>query len=217
MADTEQTLDSFTTKALANYDSIMAKINTTLTTEYDADRVTGDKYAMIVAQSIQLALSSSIDMVKQETLLDEQEELLQKQIAKLVADTTFVSTQTQELSDSVLYNNRIKAIDSMGDMIGTMGAGGLVISTDMWAFYFLMIRELVSSRKDYQNQWNASTNIPDISATTPAAGDFYVVSVAGSTVLEGIGTWSVGDIAYYDGYAWRKDLASPSSTTVTKL
>ena len=78
--------------------------------------------------------------------MDEQEELLQKQIAKLVADTSFVTAQEEELRASVIFNNKIKALDSMGEMIGTMGAGGLVISTDMWSFYFLMIRELKSSK-----------------------------------------------------------------------
>ena len=216
MADIEQTIGTFATDVTANYDALFVKISATLAAEFDADRLTGDTYGMVVAKSIQSAITAAIDMAKQEVLLDEQEELLQKQITKLVADTSFVGTQEAELIASVKYNNQIKAIDSMGDMIGTMGAGSLVISTDMWAFYFLLIRELVSTRKDYISGWNATTNVPDISATTPTTADFYVVTTAGTINLDGTEVWAIGDIVYYDGFAWRKDISSPSSTTVTK-
>ena len=68
--------------------------------------------------------------------------LLDKQVLKLISDTLFVEKQTLELGRSVEFNNNIKALDSYADMIGTMGAGGLVISTDMWTTLFEMISEL---------------------------------------------------------------------------
>ena len=217
MADTEQILGTFDDNVTANYDILMAKAMATLDTEYDKERIVGDRYAMIVGSLIKSTIDQSIEMAKQEILLDEQEELLQKQIDKLVADKLFVETQTTELTESVNFNNKIKALDSMGDMIGTMGAGSLTITEEMWTFYFNMIRELVSTRQDFINTWDANANTPDISATTPTAQDFYVVTVAGTTSLDGIANWIVGDIAYYDGYAWRKDLASPADTTISTL
>lgn len=217
IVDEEQAVDNFDNRVFAIYDGLQAKMLATLTTEYDANRLTGDVYGRVIASALQTAISSSIEMAKQEVLLDEQEALLAAQIAKTNADKQFVDTQKAELVDSVEYNNKIKALDSYGDMIGTMGAGSLVISADMWTLYFNMIRDLISVRKDFINMWDAATNSPDISGTTPTTGDFYVVSVAGSTNLDGISTWSVGDIVYFDGDSWRKDLASPASTTVTKL
>lgn len=57
---------------------------------------------------------------------------------------------------------------------------------------------------DYQGTWNANTNSPDLPASTPAKGDYYAVSTAGSTSLGGITDWAVGDWAIYNGSAWEK-------------
>jgi hypothetical protein len=45
----------------------------------------------------------------------------------------------------------------------------------------------------YQGAWNANTNTPTIVSSTGSNGDFYVVSVAGSTTINGISVWAVGD------------------------
>lgn len=47
-----------------------------------------------------------------------------------------------------------------------------------------------------QGDWNADTNTPDITGTTDV-GNFWVVSVAGNTNLNGITSWDVGDLAIY--------------------
>ncbi len=57
---------------------------------------------------------------------------------------------------------------------------------------------------EYKGAWNASTNSPNLSAASPAQGDYYVVSVAGSTSLGGITDWGAGDWAIYNGAAWQK-------------
>jgi hypothetical protein len=46
--------------------------------------------------------------------------------------------------------------------------------------------------------WNADTNTPDLSALTPAQGDSYQVSVAGSTNLNGETNWGTRDLAVWD-------------------
>lgn len=56
----------------------------------------------------------------------------------------------------------------------------------------------------YQGTWNATTNVPDLPASTPEQGDYYVVSVAGSTSLGGITDWNVGDWAIFNGTIWQK-------------
>jgi hypothetical protein len=50
--------------------------------------------------------------------------------------------------------------------------------------------------------WNASTNTPTLSSGSGVQGDAYVVSAAGSTALDGISTWAVGDIALRGATAW---------------
>jgi hypothetical protein len=60
----------------------------------------------------------------------------------------------------------------------------------------------------YQGTWDANTNTPDVGSTSPLAGYFYIVSVAGSTTLDGITPWAVGDWAIYNGTNWEKIPAS---------
>jgi hypothetical protein len=49
----------------------------------------------------------------------------------------------------------------------------------------------------YQGTWNANTNTPTLSSGTGTTGYFYIVSVAGSTNLDGITDWEVGDWAIF--------------------
>jgi hypothetical protein len=56
----------------------------------------------------------------------------------------------------------------------------------------------------YQGTWNASTNTPTLTSSVGTKGYYYVVNVAGSTNLNGITDWQVGDWAVYNGTAWQK-------------
>lgn len=57
---------------------------------------------------------------------------------------------------------------------------------------------------EYKGVWDADTNTPDLVNGTPEKGDFYKVSVAGSTDLSGITDWKIGDWAVYNGTTWDK-------------
>ena len=56
----------------------------------------------------------------------------------------------------------------------------------------------------YQGTWNASTNSPSLSSGTGTNGYYYIVSVSGSTSLDGISDWVVGDWLLFNGTAWQK-------------
>ena len=56
----------------------------------------------------------------------------------------------------------------------------------------------------YQGTWNASTNTPTLTSSVGTKGYYYVVNVAGSTNLNGITDWVVGDWAVYNGSVWQK-------------
>jgi hypothetical protein len=55
-----------------------------------------------------------------------------------------------------------------------------------------------------QGTWNAATNTPTLASGTGTKGFYYTVSVAGSTALDGISLWGVGDTVSFDGTVWRK-------------
>lgn len=57
---------------------------------------------------------------------------------------------------------------------------------------------------NYKGTWNASTNTPTLVSSVGTKGDYYVVSVAGSTNLNGITDWQINDWAIFNGTAWEK-------------
>jgi hypothetical protein len=56
----------------------------------------------------------------------------------------------------------------------------------------------------YQGAWNALTNTPTLTSSVGVSGYYYVVSVAGTTNLNGITDWQIGDWAIYNGTVWQK-------------
>jgi len=57
---------------------------------------------------------------------------------------------------------------------------------------------------NYAGTWNASTNTPTLTSSVGNKGDYYVVSVAGNTNLNGETLWGVGDWAAFNGSVWQK-------------
>jgi hypothetical protein len=57
---------------------------------------------------------------------------------------------------------------------------------------------------NYKGTWNANTNTPALASGVGTKGDYYVVSVAGTTNLDGIATWYVGDWAAFNGSVWQR-------------
>ncbi len=57
---------------------------------------------------------------------------------------------------------------------------------------------------DYQGTWNAATNTPTLASGVGVNGYYYVVSVAGSTNLNGVTDWQPGDWVIFNGTAWQK-------------
>jgi hypothetical protein len=56
----------------------------------------------------------------------------------------------------------------------------------------------------YKGTWNAAINDPTLTSSVGDKGDYYVVSQAGSTNLNGITDWQVNDIAVFNGAVWQK-------------
>lgn len=52
--------------------------------------------------------------------------------------------------------------------------------------------------------WNASTNVPELESGVGTEGDYYRVSVDGTTELDGIDDWIKGDTVVFSDGAWVK-------------
>lgn len=57
---------------------------------------------------------------------------------------------------------------------------------------------------NYKGTWNATTNTPTLASGAGTKGDYYVVSVAGTTTLDGISNWGIGDWAVFNGSVWQR-------------
>ena len=57
---------------------------------------------------------------------------------------------------------------------------------------------------NYKGTWDAATNTPTLASGVGTQGDYYVVSVAGATDLDGITNWGVGDWAAFNGSVWQR-------------
>lgn len=118
-----------------------------------SEKARTDEQTTLMSKQVDTEIKKTLDIVSSTAVRDAQSAqdllnkaaqklLIDKQVLKLVKDTSFVAQQTVELTRSVEFNNKIKSLNSYGNMIGTMGAGGLVISSDMWRAFFDMIRGL---------------------------------------------------------------------------
>jgi len=56
----------------------------------------------------------------------------------------------------------------------------------------------------YQGTWDASANSPTLTSSVGTLNNYYVVSTAGSTNLNGITDWAIGDWAIFNGTVWQK-------------
>jgi len=62
----------------------------------------------------------------------------------------------------------------------------------------------VAGGLSYQGTWNASTNTPTLASGVGVNGYYYIVATAGSTNLDGITDWQIGDWLMFNGTVWQK-------------
>ena len=141
--------------------------------------------------------------------------------------TGFVKVSGTTVSyDNSTYLTTIEGIAASGELSGTYASpslvnsavtgkvltgvnitGGTIQATDSILTAFGKIQNQINGLVGgsiYQGTWNASTNTPTLTSGVGTKGYYYIVSVAGSTNLDGITDWNVGDWAIYDGTAWQQ-------------
>lgn len=109
------------------------------------------------------------------------------------------------IDDDLTVTGSVTATTLTGNLVGTVDTTTTGITqpstTDnnllaTTAFVQDLLGDIVSGLQ-FQELWNATTDIPDLSTATPSNGDFWIVKVAGNTNLSGITSWAVGDWAIY--------------------
>ena len=102
---------------------------------------------------------------------------------------------------------------------GTISTGGIIDmnsnkitelspgTTNLDAVNYQQLQDAIAGVLVYQGTWNASTNTPTLTSGVGTPGYYYIVSVAGSTNLDGITDWLPGDWAIFSDLAtdaWQK-------------
>ena len=109
------------------------------------------------------------------------------------APTAFRAMVNADLPNSGVAANTYGSATAIP--ILTVNAKGVVTSASTVSF---------TGGLSYQGGWNASTNTPTLTSSTGVNGYYYIVSTAGSTNLDGITDWQIGDWAIFNGTVWQK-------------
>ena len=144
-----------------------------------------------------------------------------------LSGTGFVKSTAGTISyDTNTYLTTIEGIAAGGELSGTYASptlvnsavtgkiltgvnitGGTITDTDSILTAFGKLQNQVNSLiggSIYQGTWNASTNTPTLTSSVGTKGYYYIVDVSGTTTLNGVSEWHVGDWAIYDGTQWQK-------------
>ena len=57
---------------------------------------------------------------------------------------------------------------------------------------------------NYRGTWDATANSPTLTSSVGTKGDYYVVGTAGTTALNGVSNWGIGDWVTFNGSAWQR-------------
>jgi hypothetical protein len=135
----------------------------------------------------------------------------------------YITALTGEASASGPGSSSITLTNSavIGKVLtGLNVTGGSVSATDSILDAFGKVQNQINSLVGgtiYKGTWDASTNTPTLVSSVGTQGYYYIVSVAGSTNLNGITSWNVGDWAIFDGTAWQKVDNTDSVVSVNGL
>ena len=144
-----------------------------------------------------------------------------------LSGTGFVKINGTTISyDNSTYLTTIDGIVAGGELSGTYAnpslvnsavtgkvltgvniTGGTIQATDSILTAFGKVQNQINGLiggSIYKGTWNASTNTPALASGVGTTGWYYIVNVAGSTNLDGITDWNVGDWAIFDGTAWQQ-------------
>src|SRR5580765_1684845 len=114
-----------------------------------------------------------------------------------VDNTSDVNKPISNSTQSALNNKEDKSNKGITNGYAALDAAGKVPMSQ--------VPDAIIGASRYQGTWNAATNTPPIPAAAPAnKGYYYSVAVGGSTRIDGISTWVVGNTISSNGSIWQK-------------
>ena len=150
--------------------------------------------------------SNDAELADHETRISDNELQLTDHEARIGTNETNISTNTTNIGTNA---TDIQAIED------SVGAVNGIAPLDANAEVPLAnLPQSVQDGLSLQGNWNADTNTPDLVTATPDAGNYWIVSVAGTTNLDGIIDWGVNDWAVYTVNGWAKMDFSNAVTSV---
>lgn len=108
-----------------------------------------------------------------------------------------VSITSSSVTDfSTAADARITAQKGVNSGLAPLDGGGKISTS--------YLPSSILNNMKYQGTWNANTNSPALVSSTGTQGFYYVVGTAGTTTIDGVSVWDVGDWIVFDGTIWDK-------------
>jgi len=102
--------------------------------------------------------------------------------------------------DDKLFDRQAQLVE-VGDLVKLKTSNAnKVISSDGTN----LVWSTVYGGLSYQGTWNATTNTPTLVSSVGVNGYYYITATAGSTNLNGITDWQIGDWLMFNGSVWEK-------------
>lgn len=122
-------------------------------------------------------------------------------------ETGAVVLDTDDIGEGAtnLYFTEARVLNTL--LAGLSVSGGSIVSTDTILQAFGKTQNQINALLggvSYQGTWDADLNDPTLTSGVGTKGYYYVVDTPGSTNLDGITDWKLGDWAIYNGVTWEK-------------
>jgi len=107
------------------------------------------------------------------------------------------------------------ALDDKSDSADEGVADGIATLDSNAKLTASQIPESITGGLNFLGTWNADTNTPTLTNGSGSNGDYYKVSTAGTTSIDGISSWAVGDWILSNSTAWEKIDQTETVTSVS--
>lgn len=131
--------------------------------------------------------------------LKDRSEALTTQVA---TNITNITANTQEAADIRTTQGTSNGETDLGSFTGNIISANTTVKNALQELETEV--DTLSGALVFQGTWNANTNTPALASGVGTTGHFYIVSVAGSTNLDGETDWQVGDWAVFGTSTWSK-------------